>query len=128
MCRLVKLKIIYESFREGKGVDGRVIIEYSTIPPIVVPEPLENTDGFVGSGYGYGNAPQKECLETDPVEVFDGSPNPAPGVNTITLERDVLPFFDDDRVTASAFLHKYGFAVKEIDGEQRVVEMESESI
>jgi hypothetical protein len=51
----------------------------------------------------------------------------APGVNTITLERDVLPFFDDDRVTASAFLQKHGFVVKEIDGEQQVVNAEAES-
>jgi hypothetical protein len=52
----------------------------------------------------------------------------APGANTITLERDVLSFFDDDRVTASAFLQKHGFVVKEIDGEQQVINAEVESV
>jgi hypothetical protein len=143
--QLVKMKVIYENFREGKGVDGRIIIEYSTVPPVTVAEPPVNPDDFEGSGYGYGTAPQNECSETDPAEVFaDDQPTESavasavnlsgfadiirqtflrpPGVNTVIFERDILPMFDGDRVPASAFLHEHGFEVKEIDGELRVLE------
>jgi len=44
------------------------------------------------------------------------------GKNVVNFETDILPYFDGDRVPASSFLRKFGFEVKEIDGEQRIVE------
>ena len=44
-----------------------------------------------------------------------------PGKNVVTFS-DILTFFGEDRVPASAFLTANGWAVETIDGEQRIVE------
>ena len=149
MRQLVALEKAQENIRGGDGVEGRVIVEFSTVPTVPVPEPPKNPDVY--GGYGYADTADTPANDFSPPDVIGGfgdcrNPESAPepaveteggladladviretfhrerGKNVVAFS-EILSFFGGDRVRTMDFLTAHGFEVQTIDEEQRVVE------
>jgi hypothetical protein len=140
--------MIYKAFKSiggksGKGYQGEAIW---TIPNLHVPTVkvgefpnLHTTAVKVGSPYEnrdemaffdektsnlHGHTQDREGWEktADFAAIIRETFLREPPKNVVLFETDILPYFDEDRVPALAFLKEYGLEVQTIDGQQRVVE------
>jgi len=138
--QLITMKKIRDTYR-----NGAMAYEIFSVPTVGVPKYPVNSGEYRQSGYGdTGDTPKNEFSDGDVVEGFGAYRNTEPSIipadfavmiretllreppkNTVYYEMDILPYFDEDRAAASAFLHDHGFEVKAIDEELRVVETET---